>query len=483
MPKIKLLSMLFSFSKFLASLYRSTMSCLFRWLIIRLVPTRRSSPLISQPNTEPVVLRTRKRLNYLQEGSDGSRAGNEERCNLLESPVQDLDFEGLRNEAKLLKACGTIPETPAEIHKASKMLNNISPIGVLDSSKFNSGLPETPIQKPNLEMEPYYAGNSSKQCEDCVSCAGSSAHEPNSCIEIGQIISTSAKDSDVGEFSTGVHVYADATASMPSRNKSVRFNCPFVTPLSSLESSSLGANCHSLEKIESPQDKWTSPYPTPLKLTDEMQTPGTVFPSNGGNIMVGKNPRIRTQYVQSVMNHVEDFPHLQVCREDESNPQQSAHQINCFQQANIVSPNSEVRKADIATPDSEVRMLICSAEEKIKVEASLLSCIKPLPSNHFANNQWVVNFSGEDNYFDQNPGDMPILGTVATHWDEDESSPLPPKSWDGNGIPNSTTKYKEDQKVTWHATPFEERLEKALSEKHIIFQRRCLNGTLPLDLN
>lgn len=29
----------------------------------------------------------------------------------------------------------------------------------------------------------------------------------------------------------------------------------------------------------------------------------------------------------------------------------------------------------------------------------------------------------------------------------------------------------QDQKVTWHATPFEERLEKALSEKHIISQR------------
>lgn len=29
----------------------------------------------------------------------------------------------------------------------------------------------------------------------------------------------------------------------------------------------------------------------------------------------------------------------------------------------------------------------------------------------------------------------------------------------------------QDQKVSWHATPFEERLEKALSEKHIISQR------------
>ncbi|CAE6014258.1 unnamed protein product [Arabidopsis arenosa] len=54
---------------------------------------------------------------------------------------------------------------------------------------------------------------------------------------------------------------------------------------------------------------------------------------------------------------------------------------------------------------------------------------------------------------------------VAAHWNEKEQSQISPKWWDGNGIPNSTNKYKEDQKVSWHATPFEERLEKALSEE------------------
>ncbi|KAI7724677.1 hypothetical protein M8C21_004554 [Ambrosia artemisiifolia] len=43
----------------------------------------------------------------------------------------------------------------------------------------------------------------------------------------------------------------------------------------------------------------------------------------------------------------------------------------------------------------------------------------------------------------------------------------------------------EDQKVSWHATPFEERLEKALSEDRLIAERKQL-GTRPLravDLN
>ncbi|KAJ6815160.1 uncharacterized protein M6B38_321415 [Iris pallida] len=43
--------------------------------------------------------------------------------------------------------------------------------------------------------------------------------------------------------------------------------------------------------------------------------------------------------------------------------------------------------------------------------------------------------------------------------------------WNGNGIPNTTSKYKEDSKVSFHATPFEERLEKALSGDKLIPQR------------
>lgn len=41
------------------------------------------------------------------------------------------------------------------------------------------------------------------------------------------------------------------------------------------------------------------------------------------------------------------------------------------------------------------------------------------------------------------PGDRPIIGMVAAHWNEKEQSKISPKWWDGNGIPNSTNKYKE----------------------------------------
>ncbi|GBG69292.1 hypothetical protein CBR_g3991 [Chara braunii] len=45
---------------------------------------------------------------------------------------------------------------------------------------------------------------------------------------------------------------------------------------------------------------------------------------------------------------------------------------------------------------------------------------------------------------------------------------LSPGEWDGRGIPNSTTKYREDQRVKYHATPFEVRLERKLAEEDIL---------------
>ncbi|KAH9301239.1 hypothetical protein KI387_012822, partial [Taxus chinensis] len=61
--------------------------------------------------------------------------------------------------------------------------------------------------------------------------------------------------------------------------------------------------------------------------------------------------------------------------------------------------------------------------------------------------------------------DRPILGVVAVHWN-DKQPVSPSKCGDEKGgIANSTNKYKEDQKVSWDSTPFEVRLERALSNR------------------
>lgn len=82
-------------------------------------------------------------------------------------------------QAKFLKACGTLPDTPAEIRKASIKLNGSSPTRDSECSEFHSWLPNTSVQKLNLEMEPDQDPTPKKQCENWLSSSGSSAHEPN----------------------------------------------------------------------------------------------------------------------------------------------------------------------------------------------------------------------------------------------------------------------------------------------------------------
>ncbi|KAG0619961.1 hypothetical protein M758_4G178300 [Ceratodon purpureus] len=62
---------------------------------------------------------------------------------------------------------------------------------------------------------------------------------------------------------------------------------------------------------------------------------------------------------------------------------------------------------------------------------------------------------------DMDPEERPIFGSLADHWEAAWATKRP--TWDGKGIPNSTNKYREDQKVMWHAAPFEERLAQALA--------------------
>ncbi|CAM8982878.1 unnamed protein product [Rhodiola kirilowii] len=111
-----------------------------------------------------------------------------------------------------------------------------------------------------------------------------------------------------------------------------------------------------------------------------------------------------------------------------------------------------------------------SLPEDLKVQGSLSSWLKPVQNNKPVNKNFQDELGVGRN---RTSADRPILGTVATYWNEEvESSAIPLKWWDGNGIPNSTNKYREDQKVSWHVTPFEERLEKALSEENSISQSR-----------
>lgn len=264
-------------------------------------------------------------------------------------------------------------------------------------------------------------------------------------------------------------------SNVPFKNKSVRFECEVDSSPSKDSSGNLSHYSKKYETNGIQSASKPSPNPTPLKLSEDMQTPGTVFPSNIRSAANG-NIQIRSQYVYPVSNTDEDFSQWKVLKDESHQPQDKQQESSAFESA---------------TPMTEARTKSASPNQKDKNVVS---------STSDDNDDTLAGTAPRNPYFGRTPGDRPIIGMVAAHWNENEVNQISPKWWDGNGIPNSTNKYKEvlhtcssseslvcvinislcfkisgfvfqDQKVSWHATPFEERLEKALSEESFISQK------------
>ncbi|KAH9602505.1 hypothetical protein KSS87_020964 [Heliosperma pusillum] len=376
-----------------SSLWRSflAMGCFFDCFRIRNDPNRprprprsRPAPSLTPPTppttvTEHVAEKIHLSSLFTAEEKKESVVG--------ENPVppvgrSDVD-ESLLEEVQLLKACGTLPQTPVEIRKAVKFSDQVEKSDMKRPPIALESAPDTPAAIPTDEvsLETFESANSK------------SPETPEENHKVGFVAENSEKS----------HVQ--------------------------VQSSVMNA----------------SPYATPRKITDDMQTPGTVYATSMKSLTQG-NGRIRSQYVYTTLNPIESISQLEDLKEEHSE---------------TTSP------------------VVGSSQKLVNNEtfgdASLSTWLKPPPANGDGQNQ-------EENITKPKgrkvPTDRPIMGLVATHWNEPEKTPhVLPKWWDGNGIPNSTTKYKEDQKVRWHATPFEERLEKALSEETSIPERKLISGS------
>jgi hypothetical protein len=117
----------------------------------------------------------------------------------------------------------------------------------------------------------------------------------------GRVSFSSTEGSGTGSVNTAVRVHANQTETiaMPvspwvsateiqCRNKSVRFKCDFDGSSSRSSSENVSQNRNKSELLGDQSVSKPSPYPTPRKLSDEMQTPGTVFPTNFENLPYGK---------------------------------------------------------------------------------------------------------------------------------------------------------------------------------------------------
>ena len=200
--------------------------------------------------------------------------------------------------------------------------------------------------------------------------------------------SSSTQDNGDGSVITAIKFHANQSktslgalvATAQSKNKSVRFECDSSScSFSSKSSSSSESGSQSTEQSEPAGEDHSvskpSPYPTPLKLTDEMQTPGTVFPSYLEITGNGKNPRIRSHYVYSVMNPTNTFSQpKKVLKEEDS---------KCDQLREFL----EEEEDDESTPKSKVGMSEGSLEKELNVESSTSSWCRLPPSNQNGNNE------------------------------------------------------------------------------------------------
>ncbi|CAA2934183.1 Hypothetical predicted protein [Olea europaea subsp. europaea] len=445
--------------------------------------------LVSGPTTETgVTTRNRNALSSLFLSDDDSRQEAEKNQKLDNSQLEELDVRELKAEAKFLKACGTLPETPAEIRKASEIWKDPSTKDAEATPlKFNSWLSNVSIEKLNLEKQPDEPPTPVKIREEQRMESSSLMETPSSCMTNGMMTrrayTNSASSGSIQSVITPTDEHANVTHSLntssvqsedtaPSvqfKHKSVRFECESDMSSFSSKGSSSDVAIQNLKQsgcAGNVNESKLSPYPTPLKLTDEMQTPGTVFPGYLDNMVDGKTARIRSQYVYPVLNPAENSFQRKVLKDEVSD----SHHLR-----------QSLQQVDGGNPISDMEMEELSSRKDMKVEGSLSSWLKPPSANQDDNSQRFGSLPGDNIRCRRTPSDRPILGMVAAHWNDDENSRISPKWWDGNGIPNSTNKYKEDQKVSWHATPFEERLEKALSEETFVSQRN--SGTPPIEFN
>ncbi|KAK4397792.1 protein JASON [Sesamum angolense] len=431
--------------------------------------------------------RSKNALSSLFQCDDESLGqGEEGRRNPL---PKELGVRELKDEAKFLKACGTLPETPIEIRKASEKWQDIpARIGEEKSSKLVSWLPNASIEKLKLEKQSDESPRPVKIHEEWLTGLGSLMDSPSrdglacyahitrhqipldqrttgfwidrndilgtlrltnsysvvSCLtdgHMGRVSSSSIQRRDIQARDSETHSETSSISpglfapSVQCKNKSVRFDSESDrSAFSSKGSSSEGASRHSKQSrlVGSRSVTKPSAYPTSLKLTDEMQTPGTVFPAYMNDIGGEKVTKVRSQYVHPVLDPVKNPSQCNELKDENSDSQHLGESLKQNDEINLMS-----------TPTSKLAVEHLSVGEEMKNEASLSSWLKPPSAKQDGNNKQFGSVSGEKVYLRRTPADRPILGMVAAHWNDDEESHVSPKWWDGNGIPNSTNKYKE----------------------------------------
>ncbi|RLM78795.1 protein JASON-like isoform X2 [Panicum miliaceum] len=271
--------------------------------------------------------------------------------------------------------------------------------------------------------------------------------------------------------------------------------------------------------IDQKTDSSDSPYPTPLVLRGDIQTPATVYTACMGTSKPGKRARASRQFIYPVLRPIENklqwmelkaespvvasnppkrrnlsadfsekpqqtFASSTATQTKSSKSESFPFHDNCAEQDEVISPE-ETKGQNVNQQLFEGREPLNQNSEHGKHGVSSLSYwLKPSSADDERHRDANTedNF-GKESCYENSVFDAPIFPASGFNWDNDNPTPVLLKTWDGNGIPNTTTKYKEDQKVSWHATPFEERLLKVLSDEKPHHERKISGKLIHLEEN
>ncbi|KAI3990815.1 hypothetical protein MKX01_011723 [Papaver californicum] len=237
---------------------------------------------------------------------------------------------------------------------------------------------------------------------------------------------------------------------------------------------------------------------SPLKVDSSLEQENRTFGSN-------LHARDRSQYIHSVLNPVENLSQWKVVKARTQSPLplklQKKENIKLEQEPNIPFSAEPTFKLSSFSFNPNVSKSSSPPSKEIAVDASLstwLGSCESTPSIKSSNVSIARTGSAEVNKSPRSnspcsieerpilgaltleelkqfsatssprrspthsPDDMPILGTVGSYWSRTNQTTDSSSGSSCKGIPNTTSKYREDKRVNWHSTPFETRLERAL---------------------
>ncbi|XP_020083818.1 uncharacterized protein LOC109707137 [Ananas comosus] len=224
-----------------------------------------------------------------------------------------------------------------------------------------------------------------------------------------------------------------------------------------------------VENEESYESYFSRPSDDELQITREVNSPAPksmCSPDKQSTLLLKRKPRDRSQYVHPVLNPVENLSQWKQVKVH-TIPVRSMDKENrdlVLESKIRISPNPS-RKQEVSVDSSLSSWLVSSG--KSTVERTVRNSAQTHPS--FSREERAILGSSTVEYTKRTPA---TLSSRSPSRSPDEIAIVGAGSGysfcrynsDAKGIPNTTSKYREDKVVNWHSTPFDVKLERALNK-------------------